>query len=78
MSVLVAVYHSLWTTYESQLKGQGTLEDGTNRLSLNIGKPPPIYAEKQPQKAKISCTAQQKPEISLTSRVYQGPSQAIF
>jgi len=45
MSMLVVVDHSLWTAYEFKLKGQGTLVNGTNRLSLNIGEQLPIYAE---------------------------------
>lgn len=45
MSMLVVVDQSLWKAYESQLKGQETLIDGTERLSLNISEQLPIYAE---------------------------------
>jgi len=45
MSMLVDADQSLWTAYESKLEGQGTLVDGTNMLSLNIGEQLPIYAE---------------------------------
>jgi len=41
--MLVVVDQSLWTAYESKLKGQGSLVDGTDRLSLNTDEKLPIY-----------------------------------
>jgi hypothetical protein len=44
-----------------------TLEDGTNRLSGDVGNQLSTYAAFHPRRAKATTTSKQKPEILLNS-----------
>jgi hypothetical protein len=46
-----------------------TLEDGTNRLSGDIGNQLPTYAAFHPRRVKATTTSKQKPEI-LHNSIY--------
>jgi hypothetical protein len=41
-NTMVIPYRRFWTSYRYYI--QGTLEDGTDRLSRNVGKELPLYA----------------------------------
>lgn len=60
----LGIYRRLGTAYRYIL--QGSLEDGTDRLSQNVGKPPTNGA-KQTRGAKTSSTQRWKPEISCAT-----------
>jgi len=42
-------------------------EDGTGRLSRNVGKELPLYVALYPRRAQISCTSRRTPEITYIS-----------
>jgi hypothetical protein len=58
---MVTHYWSFGTTY-------GTLEDGTDGLSRNVGKGLPLDAALYPRRAQISSTLRRKPEITESQR----------
>jgi hypothetical protein len=49
---------------EEQLLDCLALEDGTDKLSRNVGNKIPFHAAQNPKRAQISFTLRQKPEIT--------------
>jgi hypothetical protein len=47
-----------------------TREDGTGRLSRNVGKELSLYPVKYPRRAQVSFTSRRKPEIAQLSKWY--------
>jgi hypothetical protein len=63
---LVVCCRRFGTTYRSRLQESSfILEDGTDRLSRNVGNKLPIYAVQSPRRAQVSCTLRRKPEIKV-------------
>jgi hypothetical protein len=71
---VVGLYRLFRINYWSHLQGSFfdflTLEDGTDRLSRNVGIELPLGAAYCPRRAKISSTPRQKPELTQNIRVH--------
>jgi hypothetical protein len=60
---VVIIYRRSVTTYRSHLQGSRVREDGTDTLSMNVGK-------QLPHDAQMSSTSRRKPEIRVINTSY--------
>jgi hypothetical protein len=61
--IMIVSYRCCGTTYRSHIQGTA-IEDGTVRLSRNVGRKLTFFVAQNPKRAQISFTPRRKPEIT--------------